>query len=76
MNGKFQNDPGARQGLERVLLLILIFAPLVTLLCWTAAWVFRDDFIFKATLIGLGGFSIVTGLVACLLALVKRTGGD
>ncbi|CAN5255936.1 hypothetical protein BH10PSE10_BH10PSE10_14370 [soil metagenome] len=86
MNGKSQNrNPGARQGLEKqgvqkqglekVLLPILIFAPAVTLLCWTAAWVFRDDFVFKATLIGLGCFTIVVGAVACLLVLVKRTGG-
>ncbi len=79
MNGKLQdnNTPGAprgaaRQGLEKVLLPILIFAPLVTLLCWTAAWVFRDDFVFKATLISLGCFTIVVGAVACLLVLVKR----
>ncbi len=85
MNGKSRNkSPGARQGsekqslekqgLEKVLLPILIFAPVVTLLCWTAAWVFRDDFVFKATLIGLGCFTIVVGAVSCLLVLVKRTG--
>lgn len=80
MNGKSRNTPDARQSLEKhgpekVLLPILIFAPLVTLLCWTAAWVFRDDFVFKATLIGLGCFTIVIGAVACLMALVKRSGG-
>lgn len=61
-----------RQNLDKALLPILIFAPSVTVLCWTAAWVFRDEFVFKATLIGLGGFAIVIGAVACLLVLLKR----
>lgn len=52
-------NPDKRRGLEKALLPILIFAPLVTVLCWTAAWIFRDEFIFKAVLIGLGGFAIV-----------------
>lgn len=64
--------PRAWQNLEKALLPILIFAPVVTLLCWTAAWIFRDEFIFKATLIGLGCFTIVIGAVACLLVLLKR----
>lgn len=62
----------ARQNLEKALLPILIFAPLVAVLCWTAAWIFRDEFIFKAALIGLGCFTIVVGAVACLLVLLKR----
>lgn len=61
-----------RQNLEKALLPILIFAPSVTVLCWTAAWIFRDEFVFKATLIGLGAFTIVVGAVACLLVLLKR----
>lgn len=61
-----------RQNLDKALLPILIFAPSVTVLCWTAAWIFRDEFVFKATLIGLGGFTIVVGAVACLLVLLKR----
>jgi hypothetical protein len=77
MNGKSQNnDTAARRSPEKVLLPILIFAPLVTLLCWTAAWIFRDEFVFKATLIGLGCFTIVVGAVACLLVLVKRVDRD
>ena len=64
--------PRVRQSLEKALLSILIFAPSVTVLCWTAAWIFRDEFIFKATLIGLGCFAIVLGAVACLLVLLKR----
>lgn len=64
--------PRVRQSLEKALLPLLIFAPSVTVLCWTAAWIFRDEFIFKATLIGLGCFTIVIGAVACLLVLLKR----
>jgi hypothetical protein len=74
MGGKSQGDKnrGARQNPEKALLPILIFAPSVTVLCWTAAWIFRDEFVFKATLIGLGCFTIVVGAVACLLVLLKR----
>jgi hypothetical protein len=32
--------------------------------------------LFKASLIGLGCFTIVVGAVACLLALVKRVDPD
>ena len=68
-----QNRPvQLRENLEKALLPILIFAPLVTMLCWVAAWIFRDEFIFKATLIGLGCFTIVIGAVSCLLVLLKR----
>ena len=73
MAGKFQNKtPERRSSLERALLPVLIFAPSVTVLCWAAAWVFRDEFVFKAVLIGLGCFTIVVGAVACLLVLLKR----
>ena len=73
MTGKFQNKlPEWRGSLERALLSILIFAPSVTVLCWVAAWIFRDEFVFKAVLIGLGCFAIVLGAVACLLVLLKR----
>lgn len=74
MTGNLPSDKRARvrQNLEKALLPILIFAPSVTVLCWVAAWIFRDEFIFKATLIGLGCFTIVVGAVACLLVLLKR----
>ncbi len=65
-------NPDRRKSLETALLPILIFAPSVTVLCWTAAWIFRDEFVFKAVLIGLGCFAIVVGSVACLLVLLKR----
>lgn len=78
MAGASQNDKRARrrQSLEKALLPILIFAPSVTVLCWGAAWIFRDEFVFKATLIGLGCFTIVVGAVACLLVLLKRIDRD
>jgi len=77
MAGKFQNrNPERRGSLERALLPILIFAPSVTVLCWVAAWIFRDEFVFKAVLIGLGCFAIVIGAVACLLVLLKRIDGE
>ena len=72
MNAKQNRPQRLRENLEKSLLPILIFAPLVTLLCWVAAWIFRDEFIFKATLIGLGCFTIVIGAVSCLLVLLKR----
>lgn len=72
MADKSQYSKSSRVNLEKALIPILIFAPLVTLLCWTGAWIFRDEFIFKATLIGLGCFTIVIGAVACLLVLLKR----
>lgn len=73
MAGKFQSKTPERRGsLERALLPILIFAPSVTVLCWIAAWIFRDEFVFKAVLIGLGCFTVVVGAVACLLVLLKR----
>lgn len=73
MTKKFQTgNPDKQRALEKALLPILIFAPSVTVLCWTAAWIFRDEFVFKAVLIGLGCFAIVLGAVACLLVLLKR----
>lgn len=57
---------------ETALLPILVFAPVVAVLCWTAAWIFRDEFVFKGTLIGLGCFPIVVAVVAYLLVLLKK----
>lgn len=77
MARKLQNkSTGTQSGPEKVLLRILIFAPSVTVLCWTAAWIFRDEFVFKAVLIGLGCFAIVLGAVCCLLVLLKRIDRD
>lgn len=74
MTGKPPNTDGARTPLsfETALRPILIFAPVVAVLCWTAAWVFRDEFVFKGTLIGLGCFPIVVAVVAYLLVLLKK----
>jgi hypothetical protein len=46
--------------------------PVIQASAETAAWIVRDEFVFKATLVGFGCFTIVVGAVACLLALVKR----
>lgn len=74
MTGKPPKADGTRTPLsfETALLPILIFAPVVAVLCWTAAWVFRDEFVFKGTLIGLGCFPIVVAVVAYLLVLLKK----
>lgn len=72
MNGQRNRPVRLPENLEKALLPILIFAPLITTLCWVAAWIFRDEFIFKATLIGLGCFTIVIGAVSCLFVLLRR----
>jgi hypothetical protein len=73
MTGKREDrEVRTRENLEKALLPILIFAPSVTVLCWIAAWIFRDEFVFKAVLIGLGCFAVVLGVAACLLVLLKR----
>jgi hypothetical protein len=51
---------------------MLVFAPIVAIVCWTAAWVFREQFVLSATLLGLGAFPIVVAVVAYLLVLLKR----
>ena len=55
---------------------MLVFAPIVAILCWTAAWVFREQFVLSATLIGLGSFPIVVAVVAYLLVLLKKLKTD
>lgn len=74
MSGKSPGERGSRAGpaADRALVAILLFAPIVAALCWAAAWMFRDEFVFKATLIGLGCFTIVIAVVACLLVLLRR----
>jgi hypothetical protein len=57
---------------ERALKPIFVFAVLNAVICWVAAWVFRETFAFSATLLGLGAFPIVVAVCAYLLVLVKR----
>ena len=69
-------NPDKRRGLEKALLPILGFAARVSVLCSTAAGICRAEFISEAVLLGLGGFAIVIGTVACLLVLLKRIDRD
>lgn len=72
VKSKTESKTRAPLTFETALLPILIFAPVVAVLCWTAAWIFRDEFVFKGTLIGLGCFPIVVAVVAYLLVLLKK----
>jgi hypothetical protein len=51
---------------------IFVFALLAAIVCWTAAWMFRDTFVFAATLLGLGCLPIVVAISAYLLVLVHK----
>ena len=51
---------------------IFLFAFFNALLCWGAAWVFRETYAFSATLLGLGAFPIVVAICAYLLVLVHK----
>jgi hypothetical protein len=57
---------------EKALRPIFVFAVLNAVICWVAAWIFRENFLFSATLLGLGAFPIVVAVCAYLLVLVKR----
>lgn len=73
---KPHHGPGSALTLKTALTPMLVFAPIVALLCWTAAWVFREQFVLSATLIGLGSFPIVVAVVAYLLVLLKKLKTD
>jgi hypothetical protein len=52
MNAK---SHGARRvSVKAALMPMLWFAPINAVICWTAAWVFRDHFEFMAVFIGIG----------------------
>lgn len=51
---------------------IMLLALGTALLAWTAAWLFRDNFVFSATLLGIGGLPVVIAVVAYLLVLLKN----
>jgi uncharacterized membrane protein AbrB (regulator of aidB expression) len=57
---------------EKAMMPIFVFAVVNALLCWTAAWLFRETYEFSATMLGLGGFPIVVAVCAYLLVLVNR----
>ena len=52
---------------------MLWFAPVNAIICWTAAWVFRDRFEFLATFVAVGCAPIVVALCAYLYVLVNST---
>ena len=50
---------------------IMVLALGTAVVAWMAAWFFRDQFIFSATLIGIGCFPIMIAVVGYLLVLLK-----
>jgi hypothetical protein len=69
---KSHHDSRSALTLTSALTPILVFAPIVAIVCWTAAWIFREQFVLSATLLGLGSFPIVVAVVAYLLVLLKK----
>jgi hypothetical protein len=51
---------------------IFVFALVTAVICWAAAWLFRDTYEFSATLLGLGCLPIVVAICAYLLVLVHK----
>jgi hypothetical protein len=54
------------------LLPIFIFGPVMAILCWGAAWFFRERQNFSDAFLGLGAFAIVIPFCAYLFVLVNR----
>jgi hypothetical protein len=66
------NSHGARRvSVKAALMPILWFAPVIAIISWTAAYVFRDHFEFMATFVGIGCAPIVVALCAYLFVLVN-----
>ena len=66
------NSHSARRvSIKAALMPMLWFAPVTAVICWTAAYMFRDHFEFMATLIGIGCAPIVVALCAYLYVLVN-----
>jgi hypothetical protein len=57
---------------EKAMTPIFVFALVNALVCWGAAWFFKETYEFSATLLGLGGFPIIVAVCAYLLVLVNR----
>jgi hypothetical protein len=72
--GASSDKPKGRLALtfEQGLTPIFIFAPVNAVICWTAAWVFRDRYEFSATFLGFGCAPIVVALCAYLYILVNK----
>lgn len=60
-----------RVSVKAALMPMLWFAPVIAVISWTAAWMFRDHFEFMATLVGIGCAPIVVALCAYLYVLVN-----
>jgi uncharacterized membrane protein YvlD (DUF360 family) len=61
---------------EKALTPIFVFALLNAVVCWIAAWVFRETFEFKALLLALGCMPIVVAVCAYILVLVHKVERD
>jgi hypothetical protein len=59
---------------KAVLLPILLFAPVNAIICWSAAWVFRDRYEIMAVFVGFGCVPIVVALCAYLYVLINTVG--
>ena len=57
---------------ERATTPIFAFAVVNAIVCWSAAWVFRDTYEFALILLGLGCFPVVVAVCAYLLLLVNK----
>lgn len=67
---KRKPPPGLR--VRELLLPISLFAPLMAILCWAAAWFFWEWRDFAGALLGLGAFAMVVAICAYLFVLVSR----
>jgi hypothetical protein len=57
---------------EKAMTPIFVFAVVNAVLCWAAAWGFKETYEFSATLLGLGAFPIIAAVCAYLLVLINR----
>lgn len=61
---------------ERALTPIFVFALINAVVCWVAAWVFRETFEFMALFVALGGLPIVVAVCAYILVLIHKIERD
>ena len=64
--------PRSSKSFRTMLTPIMVLALGTAAVAWTAAWFFRDQFVFSATLIGIGCLPIVIAVVGYLLVLLKK----
>ena len=67
------HKPRREVSLKAAMMPICVLALLNAVICWTAAWAFRDRFEFSATLLGLGCLPIVVAVCAYLYLLTKAS---